>query len=135
MQLELVNLEGRVSRYKIVIDFWPAVIGRGTDANVRLPDREISRRHCQLELRDGTPAIQDLGSTNGTYVNGRNITDAPVMPGDRVQLGNILFLVRYTPEGTAAQTPAPNPRADYLVDSYKSYWVFQANPRSVPGKS
>jgi len=128
MRVELVNIEGRVSRYKIVIDCWPATIGRANDANVRLPDREISRRHCQLELRDGIPAIHDLGSTNGTYVNGRNITDSPVMPGDRVQLGNMLVLVQYVPEAAGAQAPCPGSTADYRVDPYKSYWEFHAKP-------
>lgn len=134
MRVELVNIEGRVSRYKIVLDCWPALIGRAADAHVRLPDREVSRRHCQLELRDGIPAIHDLGSTNGTYVNGRNITDSRLMPGDRLQFGNNLFLVQYTTDGEGSQASGQHPKADYQIDPYKNYWVFHGNPCSVPRK-
>lgn len=63
------------------------VVGRGKDADFRLDDPNVSRRHAVLYWEGGQVFVKDLGSTNGTYVNGRPVTSAPVRDGDVLTVG------------------------------------------------
>lgn len=65
----------------------PLVIGRLPECAVVLGDTNISRRHAQVALDDGAVVVTDLGSTNGTFLNGRRITRATVRPGDEITVG------------------------------------------------
>jgi pSer/pThr/pTyr-binding forkhead associated (FHA) protein len=51
----------------------PTVVGRHPDCEVQLPSIRISRRHCCMTEVDGKVAVRDLGSTNGTLINGRRV--------------------------------------------------------------
>ena len=63
-------------------------IGRDSSNMVAINDAEVSRRHARMELRGSAYMIQDLGSTNGTFVNGTRITGLQVLnPGDTVAFG------------------------------------------------
>ncbi|GAA0482897.1 FHA domain-containing protein [Streptomyces sp. NPDC046215] len=67
-------------------------IGRGTDNDLTVDDLVASRRHAELRTRpDGGYEIVDLGSHNGTYLNGRRVRRAPVEPGDIVGVGHFAF--------------------------------------------
>ena len=63
------------------------LIGRGSGCDVALCDDTVSRRHAQLVFRDGRWIVQDLGSRNGTTVNGRFVGRCQLRPGDRLGLG------------------------------------------------
>lgn len=65
----------------------PISIGRSPDNDIALDDRRISRRHADLSQIEGRWVVHDLGSTNGTAVNGRIVRQAPLRDGDRVSLG------------------------------------------------
>ncbi|MFE6409224.1 FHA domain-containing protein [Streptomyces sp. NPDC057837] len=67
-------------------------IGRASDNDLVIDDLVVSRRHAELRaLPDGTYEITDLGSHNGTYLNGSPVTTAPVGPGDIVGIGHSAF--------------------------------------------
>ncbi|MFC9129886.1 FHA domain-containing protein [Streptomyces sp. NPDC057099] len=67
-------------------------IGRATDNDLVIDDLVVSRRHAELRaLPDGTYEITDLGSHNGTYLNGSPVTSAPVGQGDIVGIGHSVF--------------------------------------------
>ncbi|MEU9609158.1 DUF1707 and FHA domain-containing protein [Streptomyces sp. NPDC048057] len=67
-------------------------IGRDPGNGLRLSHESVSRAHAELSLRHGVWILRDLGSTNGTTVNGRRVTGAiPVRAGDAVTFGNIAF--------------------------------------------
>jgi PAS domain S-box-containing protein len=69
------------------------VLGRGADAGFQINDHGVSRRHARISrLDEGGFHIADLGSTNGTYVNGVRITSAELHEGDRVQIGTVTVL-------------------------------------------
>ncbi|MFF5567630.1 FhaA domain-containing protein [Streptomyces sp. NPDC012623] len=69
------------------------VLGRSTDADVRIDDPGVSRRHC--EIRAGVPStIQDLGSTNGIVVDGQHTTRATLRDGSRIVVGNTTIVFR-----------------------------------------
>jgi hypothetical protein len=70
------------------------VIGRGADAQIRLPDTGVSRRHVDVQLAHGQVAAEDLGSTNGTLVNGRRIGRQPLADGDVIRIGHSVLVYR-----------------------------------------
>lgn len=69
------------------------VIGRHTDADVRLPLPDVSRRHCRLLCTDGVWQVIDLNSLNGTHVNGEQVLQATLENGDQLRLGGFTFVV------------------------------------------
>ncbi len=70
-------------------------IGRSSEADVVIDDPYASEFHARVETHDGGTTVHDLGSTNGTYVNGRRITvPTPAGKGDTVQIGKTIFEVR-----------------------------------------
>jgi hypothetical protein len=71
-----------------------ATIGRLPGCEVTLKDRGASRRHAQIRLKDGVATITDLGSTNGTEVNGHPVQTATLDDGDRVTIGTTVLVFR-----------------------------------------
>ena len=71
----------------------PIVIGRQPDADLVLPDELVSRRHARLAFEGDELVVEDLGSTNGTYLNGARVTRGRVSEGDRLLVGGSLFKV------------------------------------------
>ncbi len=70
------------------------VIGRDSRAGISLRHRSISRRHCELVDQDnGDLLVRDLGSTNGTILNGVQVAEAAVHPGDVIQLGSLRIII------------------------------------------
>ena len=86
----LVSSDGRT--YPLSIG--STVIGRGDQANLRLPDVGISRRHARLDFDGGQVVLTDLGSTNGTMVNGQRVSAVALNPGDMIQLGTTTLTFR-----------------------------------------
>jgi len=73
-------------------------IGRQAGNNIVLADPQASRRHATITWQAGTFVVQDLGSANGTYVNGQRITGpVPLRDGDLLRTGNTLFDVKLPP--------------------------------------
>lgn len=68
-------------------------VGRSGEANIFLDDVTVSRKQAQLHLEDASLVIEDLGSTNGTYVNGVRTDHAELHPGDEVILGKYHLIV------------------------------------------
>jgi hypothetical protein len=72
----------------------PIVVGRSSDLDMVLVEEMVSRRHARIEVHEGVVQIEDLGSTNGTFVNGERVQRAFLKEGDRLLIGtSILKLV------------------------------------------
>ena len=69
------------------------IIGRGENCDLRIPLNSVSRKHCRIEL-DETLRVDDMGSSNGTFVNGRRIQSIELEPGDTIQIGPVVFVVQ-----------------------------------------
>lgn len=72
---------------KVPVGNQPLTIGRGQDADIRLADSSVSRKHARVSVTDGAVAIEDLGSTNGTAVNGQKVSRTALTIGDSINLG------------------------------------------------
>lgn len=86
------------------------VLGRGTDADIQINDPGVSRRHAEIRLMPEGPGgirvvLVDLGSTNGTLVNGRRATEAELTDGSTVRIGNTTMTLRLADE-PIAQPPS-----------------------------
>ena len=87
----------------------PLVAGRQPGTDIILNDWQVSRRHVQFELVNGTLLVNDLGSSNGTLVKGQRLAPnqaRPVAPGDLIQVGGTILVARQT-----GAVPAANPNA------------------------
>ena len=93
----LVSLTGELLATPIPLDRDIVIVGRALEADVRLNDSKVSRLHAQItadvDAGSGAPVfkIKDLGSTNGTIVNGQVITEAMLNDGDKIVIGDHLF--------------------------------------------
>ena len=64
------------------------VVGRDPSADLRLNDTQVSRRHFEVSVDDGSATVEDLGSTNGTFLDQRKVTaPAELRAGDRLRIG------------------------------------------------
>jgi len=80
-------------------------IGRLPDNSLQIDDGSVSSRHAEIELEGGSYHLHDLGSTNGTFVNGEQVTDAVLRHGDEVRLG--LVEAVFNGEEEAPDQPLP----------------------------
>src|SRR5689334_1471558 len=95
------------------------LIGRSPDAHLCLPnDRYFSRNHCLLEMNPPHSYLRDLGSTNGTFLNGHRVQDAFLNSGDRIQCGETVLVVEVTttaPDLSETTQDASIPKRPVLV--------------------
>ncbi|MGH2630844.1 MAG: FhaA domain-containing protein [Actinomycetota bacterium] len=78
----------------VQLDRETATIGRLPECEVALKDRGASRRHAQISLKDGAATLTDLGSTNGTQVNGHTVQRVQLDDGDRITIGTTVLVYR-----------------------------------------
>src|SRR3954453_12122628 len=76
------------------------VVGRGVSSDIAIYDPTISRRHAELVVGADGVQVKDLGSSNGTFINGARITAARLGLEDTVTFGKVVF--RLTPPGSSA---------------------------------
>lgn len=74
------------------------VIGRKSDCDLCLDHKGVSKLHCVLVKTDGLLVLRDLGSTNGTRVNGTRVRRAALLPNDKVSFANFHFKIHLGPE-------------------------------------
>ncbi|HZU07444.1 MAG TPA: anti-sigma factor antagonist [Chloroflexota bacterium] len=83
-----------------------AIIGRRSDSDILIDDPSVSRRHAQILYRDGRYYLVDLGSSNGTTLNGRPVTrPAPLAHGDVLQLGGTRLTFALRPQPARERQP------------------------------
>jgi len=77
------------------------ILGRRQDAHLRIPTNDVSRQHCAILMERDKLVAKDLGSSNGTFVNGKRIAESELKAGDRLRVGPVVFLVQI--DGKPAQ--------------------------------
>ncbi|HXG13146.1 MAG TPA: FHA domain-containing protein [Gemmataceae bacterium] len=87
------------------------VVGRHSQADIRLPLPDVSRRHCRFLFLDGHWEVFDLNSLNGTFVNERRVRHAVLHDRDTIRMGGFTFEVRLAISDPTIELPArPAPR-------------------------
>lgn len=80
---------------QIPLEIGTVVLGRGQDADIRFEDELVSRRHCTLSFDGQNVTVEDLGSTNGTFVDGNFIHKQILDSDNRLQIGKMVLKVAY----------------------------------------
>src|SRR5882762_4445884 len=93
------GLTGRT--YELKTD--KTTVGRVSDNAFEIPEASVSSHHCELTLRGNDLLVKDLGSTNGTFINGEKIEEGVLKPGQTLRLGMIEMRLE---SGDAAPAPA-----------------------------
>jgi hypothetical protein len=88
-----VREPGRSAR-RLPLTGAPMRIGRAPECELVLRDSRVSRRHARLHPRGGVLVLTDLGSTNGTRVNGHRVTEVVLGEGDRIEVGDTSIVVQ-----------------------------------------
>src|ERR1700686_3990384 len=102
MRAQLVPMDGG-SPIDISKDL--TLIGRKEECDLRLDHKSVSKLHCVIVKTDGLLLVRDLGSTNGTRVNGQRIRRAALLPNDKLTIANFHYRIFF---GSAADPP-PSP--------------------------
>ena len=88
----MFRADGQRRSFSITRDM--TVIGRREDCDLRIPLSDVSRKHCRVIVNGETIKVEDLGSSNGTYINGERVQHAEVSAGDTLQVGPVIFVVQ-----------------------------------------
>lgn len=92
MPFRLVSADGQLS-FELRAGA-PLVLGRALSSDLPVLDPTVSRRHAELDVHQGAVVLKDLGSSNGTFVNGARVSETALRAGDRVVFGKIQFELR-----------------------------------------
>ena len=80
---------------QIPLERGTVILGRGQDADIRFEDELVSRRHCALSFDGSSVTVEDLGSTNGTFVDGNFVHKQVLDSDNRLQIGKMVLKVAY----------------------------------------
>jgi Nif-specific regulatory protein len=100
MTPRLIAIAGPLEGMSFALDKWPVSLGRELDNQICVTDISVSRRHCAIRQQDEEFFVHDLGSRNATYVNGLPIKEHRLKTGDRIRLGDSIFMFLSEGEGT-----------------------------------
>lgn len=95
---KLVVVGGRLRGKEFVLNEGENIIGRGADCDVSIPVEGVSKKHLRVTVNAETIFAEDLGSSNGTLVNGKMIKKITMKDGDKIVLPNLIFQVVYVLE-------------------------------------
>ena len=97
------GLTGRT--YELKVD--KTTIGRLDDNTFQIAEPSVSSHHCEVLLKGSDVVIKDLNSTNGTFINGEKISEAPLKPGQLLRLGNVELRLELDSAAPAGPGAAP----------------------------
>ena len=109
MDFQLVVLRGRSAKQSVRLLDGVTTVGRQDDCQLRIASAQVSRKHCQLFEHKGHLLVKDLGSSNGTFVNGKKVAQQRVLEsGDELSIGPVKFRVEKRPQSSInAISPQP----------------------------
>lgn len=139
MQVALIRVTENGDQQQVPLNHERTLVGRLDDCHIRIPIGGVSRKHCEIVVKDGSVVVRDLGSSNGTYVNQERVSDRPLAAGDLISVGGLVFVVsvngepsdinaemmfedglpeaELTPPAAPAAVPAPAPKAPQAVSA------------------
>jgi hypothetical protein len=127
--LVLVKADG--GQKEVPLRSGTSVVGRETDAQIRIPAGGVSRRHCEFRVEDGEIVLRDLGSRNGTYVNGEKVEERALKAGDAIAIDEFVFVLRLDGKPAAIDASARSRALPAVDESDDSFF----GPVGKPGAS
>ncbi len=116
MNINLIRFRKNGEQKVIALPSAVTVIGRRHSCDLCIPLDSISKKHCQLNCDEGTLKIRDLGSRNGTFLNGKRVNESAIEPGDCVQIGPVGFVFQINGQPEKVTTPVlrspPKPKKE-----------------------
>jgi predicted component of type VI protein secretion system len=116
----------------ISLDHAIVMVGRHPQCDARLDSLNVSRRHCILIRCGNSVWVRDLGSTNGTWINGESVEIGRLEPGDEVSIAHIRYYVEQSRTLRAAAADQLGRSHDPATISSPSRTVFDIGPKSKP---
>lgn len=110
----LVKKDGQ--RKAFAVNTGVVVIGRRPECDLRIPLMEVSRKHCRLEHQGDVFTIRDMGSSNGTFVNGIRIEETQLKSGDNVQIGPLTFIFESGSNDTSSPDAPVQAKPEQISD-------------------
>src|SRR3954469_9863692 len=108
MDFQLMIVRGRGATDTLKLGDGVTTVGRHDDCQLRIKSSQVSRRHCELFEKKGLLLVKDLGSSNGTYVNGKKVDGQLVLePGDELTVGPVCLRVEKIGAPAVATTADP----------------------------
>ena len=126
MNVVLVMFRGDGERRSFSLARDLTVIGRREDCDLRIPVGDVSRKHCRFIREGDSLRLEDLGSSNGTFVNGERIQEAAVNAGDYIQVGPVQFVLQI--DGYPADEDMADPTAVETVESTGEFMALTELP-------
>jgi hypothetical protein len=107
----LVVNPGRPDAWEIQLNDGANRLGRGDATDFKIPDASVSSSHCQIVVSEGSVSIQDLGSTNGTFINGAPVQEDKLQNGQTIRLGGVeMMFYSDAPQPVTISPAAPRLR-------------------------
>ncbi|MBM4068169.1 MAG: FHA domain-containing protein [Planctomycetes bacterium] len=129
MRAQLIPVQGG-SPVEIVKDL--TLVGRKEDCDLRLDHKSVSKLHCVIVKTDGLLLLRDLGSTNGTRVNGQRVRRAALLPNDQLTIASYAYRVIIGPAAAAPEPPpSPEERTQH-IDAQELSKAMQAANGPAP---
>src|SRR5438067_4988720 len=126
MRAQLIPLDGG-GPIEILKDL--VVVGRKEECDLRLEHKSVSKMHCIIVKTDGLLLIRDLGSTNGTRVNGQRVRRAALLPNDLLSIASFKFRVHLGPD----EVPASAEERTQQLDAHElAHLMRHAKPTGGP---
>ncbi len=125
MPARLISLDGRDH---ILLDLVLVVVGRRPDSDARIDSARVSRKHCCLAMdRDGV-LVRDLGSRNGTRVNGQKIKVGLIRPGDELGIAHLRYRLEMDNQTGDPVPEHPRLAPDADADSHREDTMLAKPP-------
>ena len=105
--LQLTSKSGPTKGQAWLLPEGVVVIGREGKCDVPIKDPLVSRRHCEIVVRDGSVRIRDLESSNSTFVNGDSVRESSLAPGDEITVGNAILILTKVGGNWEPKSPVP----------------------------
>lgn len=116
MDYQLIVVKGRSASDALKLADGVTTVGRHDECQIRIKSSQVSRRHCELFEKKGLLLVKDLGSANGTVVNGKRIKDQQILePGDELDIGGVSLRVARIGQVPPVKAPVAPAAGDTAV--------------------
>lgn len=134
MNVQMLVVQGKQRGQFLNFPHGEFLFGRGPECHVRPNSDWISRQHCMVRVQSSDVVLRDLGSTNGTVVNGQRVQgELTLQHGDQIQLGPLVLEVLIQPENQAMESTIPDSMQAQAKGGVGDTHLLDGQPGLPPG--